>query len=131
MGAQTRAGRCDVARIVVRVSTDEDRDRLAEQLVRLPVHELVDVMRRVLPHYTKERYGCHERLILATAYRCEEAPETVLNLVAWPDRDYYDGGLGPDQGLSEAGPCSTCEIDVSSNAKRGYCPACGTTLDMT
>ncbi|MGC4814809.1 hypothetical protein ACLQ29_30125 [Micromonospora sp. DT228] len=113
------------------MTTDEDRDRLAEQLVGLPVYELVDVMRRVLPHYTDERYGCQERLILATSYRCDEAPDTVLSLVAWPDRDYYDGGLGPDQGLWEGGPCSTCEIDVSSNAKRGYCPACDTRLGMT
>ncbi|WP_258400977.1 hypothetical protein [Micromonospora saelicesensis] len=39
------------------MSTDEDRERLAKQLVALPVHELVDVMRRVLPHYTEDEGG--------------------------------------------------------------------------
>ncbi|MEW2380246.1 hypothetical protein AB0883_29645 [Micromonospora sp. NPDC047812] len=114
------------------MSTDEDRDRLAEQLVALPVHELVDVMRRVLPHYTEDEDGLRSVLLLATATIHEDAPDVPdLALVAWPDRDYYEGGLGADQGLWNEGDCAKCNTTVTSNAKRGHCPVCGSRCGLT
>ncbi|MEU8126848.1 hypothetical protein AB0B68_06515 [Micromonospora sp. NPDC049049] len=35
------------------MSTDEDRERLAGQLMALPVRALVDVLCRALPHFTE------------------------------------------------------------------------------
>ncbi|MER7589721.1 hypothetical protein ABTW72_19530 [Micromonospora sp. NPDC127501] len=114
------------------MSTDEDRARLAEQLVALPVHELVDVMRRVLPHHTEDEGGLRSVLLLATATIDEDAPDVPeLALVAWPDRDYYEGGLGADQGLWNEGDCAKCNTAVTSNAKRGYCPVCGSRCGFT
>ncbi|MEH1164644.1 hypothetical protein V6V47_04565 [Micromonospora sp. CPCC 205539] len=113
------------------MSTDEERDRLAEQLAALPVHELVDVMRRVLPTYTEDRYGMRTNVVLASVTRCDQDPETILELVAWVDRDHYDGSLGIDQGLWENGHCSTCDIEVTSNGKRAFCPACGSAVALT
>ncbi|MEV5767157.1 hypothetical protein AB0L34_21710 [Micromonospora sp. NPDC052213] len=114
--------------------TDEDRERLAGQLVALPVHELVDVLRRVLPSYTEAGSGSGLRttLVLATATQDEDQPDRPdLTLVAWPDRDRYDGGLGPDQGLWEDGHCAQCDVGVTSNAKRAYCPVCGSRCFLT
>ncbi|WP_139338103.1 hypothetical protein [Micromonospora avicenniae] len=114
------------------MTADEDRDRLAKQLLELPVHELVDVLRRVLPHYTEDEYGLRTTLVLATANKDEDVSDVPdLALVAWPDRDYYDGGLGPDQGLWEEGHCAKCATDLASNAKRAYCPACGARCALT
>ncbi|MFI7261187.1 hypothetical protein ACIBP4_02610 [Micromonospora maritima] len=111
--------------------TDEDRDHLADQLAALPVRELVDVLRRVLPRYTESSYGIRTVLVLAAATQYENEPGLDLELVAWPDRDYYNGGLGPDQGLWEDGHCARCDTDVTSNAKRGYCPICGSRCTLT
>jgi hypothetical protein len=120
------------ARTVTRMATDEDRDRLAEQLMALPVHELVDVLRRVLPNHVEESNSLRTALVLATATAYEDEPDGLdITLVAWPDRDYYDGGLGPDQGLWEDGHCEQCGADVSSNAKRAYCPVCGSKCALT
>jgi hypothetical protein len=113
------------------VSTDEDRDHLAEQLRGLPVRELVDVLRRVLPGYAEERDGMRTTLVLATVTVTEGEPDTLAEFVAWPDRDYYDGGLGLDQGLWEDGRCERCGIEVTSNAKRAFCPACGEGCALT
>lgn len=113
------------------MSTDEDRDRLAEKLCGLPVRELVDVLRRVLPGYAEESYGMRTHLVLATVTVTEYEDGTLTEFVAWPDRDYYDGGLGPDQGLWEGGRCERCGTDVTSNAKRAFCPACGGRCGLT
>jgi hypothetical protein len=113
------------------VSTDEDRDRLAEQLRGLPVRELVDVLRRVLPGYAEESYGMRTNLVLATVTVTEGEDGTLTEFVAWPDRDYYDGGLGIDQGLWEGGHCERCGIEVTSNVKRAFCPACGGRCALT
>ncbi|MCW3844826.1 zinc ribbon domain-containing protein [Micromonospora yasonensis] len=113
------------------MTTDEDRDRLAEQLVALPVYELVDVLRRVLPQYTEDHYGSRTELALAQVTDYEDEPGLQLELVAWPDRDYYDGGLGIDQGLWESGHCAKCDTEVASNAKRAFCPYCGSRCDLT
>lgn len=105
------------------VPTEKDRERLAEQLLALPVYELVDVMRRVLPHYTEDEYRIRTTLVLATATKYEDEPDALdVALVAWPDRDYYDGGLGLHQGLWEDARCAKCDTDVTSNAKRRVLP---------
>ncbi|WP_141908923.1 zinc ribbon domain-containing protein [Micromonospora sp. A202] len=113
------------------MTTDEDRDRLAEQLVALPVYELVDVLRRVLPHHSQDRYGIRTELVLAEATDYEDEPGLEVQLVAWPDRDYYDGDLGIDQGLWENGHCTKCDTEVVSNAKRAFCPYCGSRCGLT
>ncbi|MGC4846558.1 hypothetical protein ACLQ3F_04930 [Micromonospora sp. DT15] len=115
------------------MSTDEDRERLAGQLMALPVRELVDVLRRALPHFTEEAYGMRTALNLASVTYFADDLEPGLNveLVAWPDREYYDGGLGIDQGLWENGRCGTCDIEVTSNAKRAFCPYCGSACALT
>lgn len=113
------------------MSTDGDRDRLAEQLRGLPVRELVDVLRRVLPGRTEETSGLRTVLVLATATVCEDEADPTVEVVAWPDREYYEGGLGPDQGLWEEGRCERCGLDVTSNAKRAYCPVCASRCGLT
>ncbi|GAA4585837.1 hypothetical protein GCM10023194_29740 [Planotetraspora phitsanulokensis] len=118
--------------MVGRVASDHERDQLAAQLMTLPVNELVDVLRRVLPQYTEEGNGLRTSLVLATATEYEDEPDGIdVTLVAWPDRDYYDGGLGPDQGLWEDGDCGKCGTEVSSNAKRAFCPVCGSGCGLT
>ncbi|MFC0550504.1 hypothetical protein ACFFHJ_06370 [Planotetraspora thailandica] len=114
------------------MASDQERDQLAAQLMTLPVHELADVLRRVLPHYTEESNGLRTSLVLATATEYEDEPDGIdVTFVAWPDRDYYDGGLGPDQGLWEGGDCEQCHTEVSSNAKRAFCPVCGSRCELT
>ncbi|TCC00642.1 hypothetical protein E0H26_02945 [Micromonospora zingiberis] len=114
------------------MTTDEDRESLAERLAALPVPELVDVLRRVLSHHTEEEYGIRTVLVLATATTyAEERGAVDVELVAWPDREYYRGGLGIDQGLWEEGRCTSCDTSVTSNAKRAYCPVCGTRCALT
>ncbi|MEU7843996.1 hypothetical protein AB0B39_23890 [Micromonospora sp. NPDC049114] len=115
------------------MSTDEDRERLAGQLAALPVRELVDVLRRALPGFTQEAYGMRTVLTLAsvTWFEDDVEPGLGVELVAWPDRDYYGGGLGLDQGLWENGRCPRCDVEVTSNAKRAHCPYCGTVCALT
>ncbi|MGC4897135.1 hypothetical protein [Micromonospora sp. DT31] len=114
------------------MTTDDDRARLAVQLTALPVRELVDVMRRVLPHYTEDEAGIRSVLVLATATVDEDSPYVPdLALVAWPDRDHHNGGLGADQGLWNEAECARCETTVTSNAKRGFCPVCGSRCGLT
>jgi hypothetical protein len=114
------------------MTTDEDRDRIARELAALPVAELVDVLRRVLPARVEESGGLRNTLVLATATTYEDEPDGIdLTLVGWPDRDYYDGGLGPDQGLWEDGRCARCDTGVTSNAKRASCPVCGSPCALT
>lgn len=98
----------------------------------MSVCELVDVLRRVLPHHTQEDDGLRTVLTLAAAAVCDsESATPEIALVAWPDRDHYADGLGPDQGLWEQGHCGHCDIGVTSNAKRAYCPVCGFRVGLT
>ncbi|WP_435207015.1 hypothetical protein [Micromonospora sp. bgisy143] len=115
------------------MSTDEDRQRLAEQLASLPVRELVDVLRRALPQFTQEAYGMRTVLTLANVTWLDDDvdPSLDIELVAWPDRDYYDGELGMDQGLWQNGRCPRCDVEVTSNAKRAHCPYCGSACTLT
>jgi hypothetical protein len=52
-------------------------------------------------------------------------------VVAWPDRDYYDGGFGPEPELWEQGTCTGCGMAVVSSAKRATCPVCATRCLLT
>ncbi|HEX5401105.1 MAG TPA: hypothetical protein VFX16_02245 [Pseudonocardiaceae bacterium] len=55
----------------------------------------------------------------------------MLRGVAWPDRDYYDGGFGPEPDLFENGFCEECGIEITSTAKRAFCPTCGGPRELT
>jgi hypothetical protein len=120
--------------------SDDDREALASRLRSLSLPELVDVMRRVLPtHDNREgRNGLTWFLVLAQAVKADETVPVIageapvrLEVVAWPDRDYYDGGFGPDPNLYEDGTCPRCGIEVTSTAKRAFCPICGQRCELT
>nr|BFE65500.1 hypothetical protein GCM10020063_100260 [Dactylosporangium thailandense] len=122
------------------MSGDEDREALAQQLQSLSLPELVDVLRRVLPaHRDRDaKYGLTRVLVLAeatmadgTAPRALDQTPATFEMVAWPDRDHYDGGFGPETDLYEQGTCRTCGVDVTSTAKRAFCPICGELCELT
>ncbi|GAA1583551.1 hypothetical protein GCM10009789_41670 [Kribbella sancticallisti] len=52
-------------------------------------------------------------------------------MVAWPDREYYDGGFGPEPELWEDGTCAGCGVEVVSTAKRATCPVCAMPCQLT
>jgi hypothetical protein len=118
---------------------DEGREARARELLRLTLPELVDVLRRVLPAYGDQeaRNGLTSTLVLAQATRADatarmpDEPSVTLEMVAWPDRDYYGGGFGPEPDLYEQGTCRTCRVDVTSTAKQAFCPTCGEICGLT
>ncbi|GAB1646237.1 NUDIX domain-containing protein [Krasilnikovia sp. MM14-A1259] len=122
------------------MSSDDEREKLAAQLRSLSLAEFIDVVRRVLPgHGDREgRNGLTRTLVLAEATKADdtvplladEAPVT-LDVVAWPDRDYYDGGFGPEPDLFEGGFCEECRVEITSTAKRAFCPVCGRLCHLT
>ncbi len=88
---------------VMAVTTDQEREVLAQALRRLSVPELLDVMRRVVPACSGSDGAMEERLILARVAWENADPTTGttawdVEAVAWPDRDPYGGRLGIDQG---------------------------------
>lgn len=119
--------------------SDDERQALADRLRSLPIPELVDVLRRVLPaHDDSGRFGLTRKLVLADASVYDETvpltagdPPVDLEVVAWPDRDHYDGGFGPEPDLLEQGHCDQCGTDVTSTAKRAFCAICGTLCHLT
>ncbi|TDC63920.1 hypothetical protein E1200_21275 [Actinomadura sp. GC306] len=117
------------------MTDDDERDRLAEDLLRLSLPELVDVLRRVLPAHQEAGSFMSSALVLAQVSQPSGVdpvhghPSTEL--VAWPDRDFYDGGFGPEPGLWEQGTCPGCKVEVTSTAKRAFCPHCGTLCQLT
>jgi len=121
------------------MTDDVERDKLAAQLAALPMRELLDVLRRVLPAQTDEMgSGLGHALVLAEATWSKDdanpasRADLELALIAWPDRAYYDHEpLGPDQGLYEEATCSGCAVNVTSTAKRAICPVCATTCYLT
>lgn len=119
---------------------DNERQALADRLLSLPLQELVDVLRRVLPSHGDNEgvNGLTRRLVLAeaTVYgdevpRTPDDPAVDIEVVAWPDLDYHDGGFGPEPDLSEHGRCRRCDVEVSSTAKRAFCPICGERCHLT
>ncbi|MFI0407836.1 hypothetical protein ACH34S_18165 [Actinomadura sp. 3N508] len=117
------------------MTDDEERDRLAQELLRLSLPELVDVLRRVLPTHADRDSTMPGVLVLAEVSRLPDGDPSLtqpyIEVVAWPDRDYYDGGFGPELALYEDGACSGCGLEVCSTAKRAFCPLCGTLCGLT
>jgi hypothetical protein len=114
------------------MSTDDERDRLAQQLLQLPLRELLDVLRQVLPRHTETEPDMQTKLVLASATIFDDDPETTqVELVAWPYRAAYNGHLGPDQELLEDGTCRGCGLPVISSAKRALCPICDSQCGLT
>jgi hypothetical protein len=117
------------------VLDDDARQALADQLLGLPTPELVDILYRVLPARTGSRYGQTTSLVLAEINQqtdgLADPRDLLISAVAWPDRDYYDGGFGPEPELWEDGTCPSCGIEVTSTAKRAVCPVCGTVCSLT
>jgi hypothetical protein len=100
---------------------------MADQLLALPLPELVDVMSRVLPEHGEQDSRHGRALLLAQMWWSgTDGPtsEDGLEGVAWPDRDFYDGGFGPDPDLWQNGTCRMCNTDVVSTARRATCPVC-------
>lgn len=113
------------------MATDEARAALADQLVGLPTPELVDVLRRVLPGRALTNNGLTSRLVLAEVTWVEGQDGADVAVVAWPDREYYDGGFGPEPELGEQGTCTGCGLEVVSSAKQAVCPVCATRCQLT
>jgi hypothetical protein len=120
---------------LLRVTTDDEREELAQDLLRLSLPELVDVLRRVLPAHGQGDDPSGPTLVLANVFRLSDGdsnlPEPLVEVVAWPDRDYYDGGFGPEPALYEQGSCRSCHVEVTSTAKRAFCPLCGALCELT
>ena len=116
------------------MSTDADRQKLADELVTLPLPELVDVMSRVLPRYSEQSARHGRVLVLGQMWwsgRDGPTSEDNVEAVAWPDRRYYEGGFGREPDLWESGTCQNCATDVVSTAKRATCPVCGGGCTLT
>ena len=107
---------------------------MADQLLTLPLPELIDVMSRVLPRHF-EQDARHGRVLLLAQmwWSGTDGPtsEDQVEAVAWPDRQFYDGGFGTEPDLWESGTCRSCATDVVSTAKRATCPICGSSCSLT
>jgi hypothetical protein len=116
------------------VLDDDARQALADQLLALTTPELVDVLNRVLPARASTGYGQTTSWVLAEVTRTEgsDSPEDLLvQAIAWPDRDYYDGGFGPEPEPWGNGACPGCGIELASTAKRAACRVCRTACSLT
>ncbi|MFI7679702.1 hypothetical protein [Actinophytocola sp. NPDC049390] len=117
------------------MTTDEERESLAQELLRLSLPELVDVLRRVLPVHAEQDGTVPTTLALAKIFRLPgqdgATTEPLIEAVAWPDRHHYDGGFGPEPANHEQGTCPGCGLEVAATAKRAFCPLCGTLCWLT
>jgi len=89
----------------------------------------------VLPARASSHNGLASRLVLAGITWREgtfaDPQDWEVAAVAWPDREYYDGGFGPEPDLVEQGTCAGCGVEVMSSAKVAICPVCGTRCQLT
>ncbi|MEW4571149.1 hypothetical protein AB1L88_25035 [Tautonia sp. JC769] len=119
-----------------------DRRELAEELRRLPVEELVAVLRDVFEArcpFPEESAFCRSRFFLGVASSDLESdggePERWgpwrIEAVASPDPSHYGGSLGPGWGLCQSGGCGACGVGARSNVKNGICAVCGAAVFMT
>ncbi|GIE81812.1 hypothetical protein Aph02nite_77620 [Actinoplanes philippinensis] len=118
-----------------------ERQAITDHLLSLSLPELSDVLRHVLPSHAvdeEERNGLARKLVLAEVTVFEDGISNTaddravpIEVVAWPDRDYYGGGFGPESGLFEQGRCRRCGVDVTSTAKQAFCPICGELRHLT
>ena len=117
------------------MATDDERAFLAQELHRLSLPELVDVLRRVLPAHTDNDGSESTVLTLASISWSPDADpplnEPYVEIVAWPDRDHYGGDFGPEPALYEQGACPQCGLEVTSTAKRAFCSLCGAVCSLT
>jgi hypothetical protein len=120
---------------LVPVPTDDERESLAQELLQLSLPELVDVLRRVLPAHADHNATVTAKLVLAEIAQLpdedQSLTEPIIEAVAWPDRDHYDGGFGPEPANYEQGTCPRCSLNVTSTAKRAFCPLCETLCQLT
>ncbi|HLV72656.1 MAG: hypothetical protein DIU75_019680 [Mycolicibacterium hassiacum] len=118
------------AEYVGAVAGEVERERLARELLRLGLPELVDVLRRVLPAHEERDNADVSTLVLAEVSRVLGDDQPVVEVVAWPDREHYGGALGAPA-LYEQGRCPGCGLEVTSTVKRAHCPACGMLCHLT
>jgi hypothetical protein len=122
-----------------------DRQPLIEHLCKLPVEELVDVLREVFGRRQpapEEASFCRNHFFLGVATSQLDADELDedpaeewgpwwTSIVAYPDTSVWGESLGPDYGLCQEGTCITCGNTVVSNVKQAICPVCGTAVYLT
>jgi hypothetical protein len=119
-----------------------DHRQLVEQLLRVPVEELVAVLRDVFDArqpWPEEAAYYRNRFFLGIAsselVSDEGEPERwgpwELDAVAYPDPAHYGGSPRPDWGLCQSGTCVGCGAGARSNVKNGVCAICGTAVYVT
>lgn len=118
-----------------------ERQQLVEHLSRLPIEELVAVLRELfnirIPNPEETSFN-HSRFFLGIASSLLESDDGgseqwgpwELAAVAYPDPAHYTG-LGPDWGLCQFGGCMVCGVEARSNVKNGLCSVCGASVYMT
>lgn len=96
---------------------------VADALVALSVPERVEVLRQA---FARTETAAHNQLSshwfvgVATMYHgpgVDDQDRWTVAAVAYPDREYYDGGYRPEQDLFEDGTCERCGTPVESTAK--------------
>ena len=107
---------------------DTDLDGLAEQLRQLPLGQLLDVLRRVMPRHTQQ--SGRERTVLALARASTDDTEALVELVAWPDQQVF-AGFVPPHGLYQSGHCPRCRVALVGNVKSVRCPVCNAERGLT
>jgi hypothetical protein len=115
---------------------EADLEGLVAGLVALPTPLRIEVLRQVFSATESEiRNGLTDRWYAGVAhtydgYLSAEYPRET-SVIGYPDRDFYDGGFGPEPELWESGSCPGCGAEVCSTAKRAVCPICGSMTSLT
>ena len=48
-----------------------------------------------------------------------------ISAISYPDKNEYDGGLGPFWNFCQESTCGSCGMEIRSNAKKAFCSICG------